>query len=358
MVYSNKDFPALKNDRLLRAATGKEVDKVPVWVMRQAGRYLPEFQAVRAQHDFFTVCRTPELACEVTLQPLRRYEHLDASIIFSDILVIPQALGMTVEMHPGKGPVFPSPLQSPSEIDQLQEDGAVSRLTYVGDAITLTRHKIEGKVPLIGFTGAPFTLMGYMIEGGGSKTMSKTKEWLEKYPKDVHKLLSLLTRVIIDYLVMQVESGAQLLQVFESSADHLTREQFAEVSAPYLKDIRSGVQQKLEQKQLEQVPMTVFAKGGGHSLDIQATLGYETIGLDWTVDPVEARKTVGDNITLQGNLDPQDLYKSPDEIKKMTIDMVQKFGKLRYIANLGHGITPQTPLESMSAFTEAVHEAL
>ncbi|CAK1551789.1 unnamed protein product [Leptosia nina] len=358
MDYSNKNFPALKNSRLLDAANGKDVDKVPVWVMRQAGRYLPEFQAVRAKHDFFTVCRTPELACEVTLQPLRRYDHLDASIIFSDILVIPQALGMTVEMHPGQGPVFPKPLASPSEINELQEEGAVSRLLYVGQAITLTRHKIEGKVPLIGFTGAPFTLMGYMIEGGGSKTMSKTKEWLDKHSKDVHRLLSLLTRVIIDYLVMQVDSGAQLLQVFESSADHLSREQFAEVSAPYLKDIRTGVQKKLQEKSLEQVPMTVFAKGGGHSLDIQATMGYETIGLDWTVDPVEARKVVGDNITLQGNLDPQDLYKSPEEIKNLTKEMVQKFGKTRYIANLGHGITPQTPLESMTAFTEAVHEAL
>ncbi|XP_023952900.2 uroporphyrinogen decarboxylase [Bicyclus anynana] len=358
MEYTNKNFPPLKNDRLLKAACGIEVDKVPVWVMRQAGRYLPEFQAVRAQHDFFTVCRTPELACEVTLQPLRRYEHLDASIIFSDILVIPQALGMTVEMHPGVGPVFPEPLKDISEIDNLKEDGAVSRLTYVGDAITLTRHKIEGKVPLIGFTGAPFTLMGYMIEGGGSKTMSKTKDWLEKYPKDVHRLLSLLTRVIIDYLVMQVESGAQLLQVFESSADHLSREQFIEFSVPYLKDIRNGIKAKLEEKQLDQVPMTIFAKGGGHSLDIQAEMGYETIGLDWTVDPVEARKIVGNNITLQGNLDPQDLYKTPEEIKKLTIDMVQKFGKHRYIANLGHGITPQTPLESMTVFTESVHEVV
>ncbi|KAF9800172.1 hypothetical protein SFRURICE_002858 [Spodoptera frugiperda] len=353
-----KNFPELKNDRLLRAALGKEVDKVPVWVMRQAGRYLPEFQEVRAKHDFFTVCRTPELACEVTLQPLRRYPHLDASIIFSDILVIPQALGMIVEMHPGVGPVFPSPLQDPSEIDNLKEEGAVDRLLYVGKAITLTRHRIEGKVPLIGFTGAPFTLMGYMIEGGGSKTMSKTKEWLEKYPKDVHKLLSLLTRVIIDYLIMQVESGAQLLQVFESSADHLNRDQFVEFSAPYLKDIRSGVKNKIDAKKLEQVPMTVFAKGGGPYLDVQTGLGYETVGLDWTVDPEEARKIVGDNITLQGNLDPQDLYKTPEEITKMTIDMVQKFGKKRYIANLGHGITPQTPLESMKAFTEAVHEAL
>lgn len=353
-----KNFPELKNDRLLRAALGKEVDKVPVWVMRQAGRYLPEFQEVRAKHDFFTVCRTPELACEVTLQPLRRYPHLDASIIFSDILVIPQALGMIVEMHPGVGPVFPSPLQDPSEIDNLKEEGAVDRLLYVGKAITLTRHRIQGKVPLIGFTGAPFTLMGYMIEGGGSKTMSKTKEWLEKYPKDVHKLLSLLTRVIIDYLIMQVESGAQLLQVFESSADHLNRDQFVEFSAPYLKDIRSGVKNKIDAKKLEQVPMTVFAKGGGPYLDVQTGLGYETVGLDWTVDPEEARKIVGDNITLQGNLDPQDLYKTPEEITKMTIDMVQKFGKKRYIANLGHGITPQTPLESMKAFTEAVHEAL
>ncbi|XP_049865563.1 uroporphyrinogen decarboxylase [Pectinophora gossypiella] len=358
MNFTNKNFPALKNDRLLRAARGQEVDKVPVWVMRQAGRYLPEFQEVRAKHDFFTVCRTPELACEVTLQPLRRYDHLDASIIFSDILVIPQALGMTVEMHPGKGPVFPNPLNDPMEIDGLKEDGAVSRLLYVGDAITLTRHKIEGKVPLIGFTGAPFTLMGYMIEGGGSQNMQKTKEWLTKFPKDVHKLLSLLTRVIIDYLVMQVDSGAQLLQVFESSADHLTREMFAEVSAPYLKEIRDGVRKQIEEKKLEQVPMTVFAKGGGHSLDVQATLGYETLGLDWTVDPVEARKIVGDNITLQGNLDPQDLYKTPEEIRQLTLDMVRKFGKTRYVANLGHGITPQTPLESMTAFTDAVHEAL
>ncbi|XP_032511800.2 uroporphyrinogen decarboxylase [Danaus plexippus] len=358
MDFSNKKFPLLKNDRLLRAASGQEIDKVPVWVMRQAGRYLPEFQEVRAKHDFFTVCRTPELACEVTLQPLRRFEHLDASIIFSDILVIPQALGMTVEMHPGQGPVFPNPLQDVSEINNLKEEGAVSRLSYVGDAITLTRHKIEGKVPLIGFTGAPFTLMGYMIEGGGSKTMSKTKDWLEKYPKDVHRLLALLTRVIINYLVMQVESGAQLLQVFESSADHLTREQFIEFSAPYLKDISSGVKNILNEKKIDQVPMTVFAKGGGHSLDVQADLGYETIGLDWTVDPIEARKIVGENITLQGNLDPQDLYKTPDEIKTLTIDMVKKFGKHRYIANLGHGITPQTPIESMTVFTESVHEAV
>lgn len=354
----NKDFPTLKNDRLLSAALGKEVDKVPVWVMRQAGRYLPEFQEVRAKHDFFTVCRTPELSCEVTLQPLRRYKDLDACIIFSDILVIPQALGMTVEMHPGVGPVFPKPLMAPSEINGLQEEGAVSRLQYVGDAITLTRHRIEGQVPLIGFTGAPFTLMGYMLEGGGSKTMSKTKEWLNNYPKDVNGLLCILTRVIIDYLVMQAEHGAQLLQVFESSAEHLTKEQFVTFSASYLKTIRDEVKRKLNEKNIPQVPMTIFAKGAGESLDVQSKLGYEVIGLDWTVDPIKARKIVGNDITLQGNLDPQDLYKSPEQLEKLTVEMVQKFGKHRYIANLGHGITPQTPVESMTVFTESVHKAL
>lgn len=355
---SNKNFPPLKNDRLLKAAKGLPVDKVPVWVMRQAGRYLPEFQEVRAKNDFFKVCRTPELACEVTLQPLRRYKHLDASIIFSDILVIPQAIGMTVEMHPGVGPVFPEPLNSPEDLKKLTPEGAISRLQYVADAITLTRHKIDGQVPLIGFTGAPFTLMGYMIEGGGSKTMSKTKEWLEKYPEDVKKLLQLLTDLIVDYLVMQVDAGAQLLQVFESSADHLTSEQFASTSGPYVKQIRSKVKQKLAEANLPDVPMTLFAKGAGSSLKLQSEFGYEVLGIDWTVDPIEARKMVGDNITLQGNLDPQDLYKTPEEIKQMTIEMVRKFGKDRYIANLGHGITPATPLESMTAFTEAVHEAL
>ncbi|GBP33171.1 Uroporphyrinogen decarboxylase [Eumeta japonica] len=358
MANNSKIFPELKNDRLLKAALGEKVDKVPVWVMRQAGRYLPEFQEIRAKNDFFTVCRTPELACEVTLQPLRRYPHLDAGIIFSDILVIPQALGMTVEMHSGVGPVFPKPLCSPNEIEYLKEEGAVERLKYVGDAITLTRYKIEGKVPLIGFSGAPFTLMGYMIEGGGSKSMAKTKEWLQNYSSDVHHLLSLLARVIIDYLVMQVESGAQLLQVFESSAEHLTREQFDEFSAPYVREIRQEVKRKLKEKNIFPVPMTIFAKGAGHSLDIQAKLGYNVIGLDWTIDPKEARKIVGEDITLQGNLDPQDLYKSPEEITKLTKDMVQRFGKHRYIANLGHGITPQTPLESMAAFTQAVHDAI
>lgn len=244
------------------------------------------------------------------MQPLRRFD-LDASIIFSDILVIPQALGMVVEMQPGVGPVFPEPLVTPSDLSKLTIEGAVSRLTYVGDAITMMRHKLEGKVPLIGFTGAPWTLMGYMIEGGGSKTMSKAKSWLSDYPEESKKLLETLTSVIVDYFVMQVKAGAQMLQVFESSAEHLSKEQFLTISIPYVKSIRVQLEKKLKDEGIETVPMVIFAKGGGHSLAEQAELGYAVIGLDWTVDPEEARKQVGPNITLQGNLDPQDLYKTP-----------------------------------------------
>uniref|UniRef100_A0A1A9WSG4 Uroporphyrinogen decarboxylase n=1 Tax=Glossina brevipalpis TaxID=37001 RepID=A0A1A9WSG4_9MUSC len=352
-----KGFPELKNDNLLKAARGEPVDRVPVWVMRQAGRYLPEFQEFRKQHDFFTICRTPELACEVTMQPLRRFD-LDASIIFSDILVIPQALGLTVEMHPGVGPVFPEPLQTPSDLKRLEPEGAIERVAYVGEAITMMRRRLDGKVPLIGFTGAPWTLMGYMIEGGGSKTMTKSKSWLLDYPEDSQELLTMLTLVIVDYLEMQVKAGAQMLQIFESSAEHLTKDDFLKWSLPYLKEIHDQLKLRLKEQSLPLVPMTLFAKGAAHSLAEQSTLGYDIISLDWTVDPVEARQQVGPNITLQGNLDPQDMYKSPEEIRVLVTDMVRKFGKTRYIANLGHGITPQTPIVSMETFIDAVHKAL
>ncbi|XP_001657958.2 uroporphyrinogen decarboxylase isoform X1 [Aedes aegypti] len=351
------EFPPLKNDNLLRAARGEPVDRVPVWVMRQAGRYLPEFQEVRAKHDFFEVCRTPELACEVTMQPLRRFD-LDASIIFSDILVIPQALGITVEMHKGVGPVLPQPLVTPDDLERLNTTGSIDRLKYVGDAITMMRHMLDGKVPLYGFTGAPWTLMGYMIEGGGSKTMSKAKAWLENYPEASTKLLNLLTDQIVDYLLMQVKAGAQILQVFESSAEHLSKEQYLNIALPYLKRIRDDLHKKFAEEGVTPVPMTLFSKGAMHSLTEQAQTGYDVIGLDWTIDPEEARKLAGPNVTLQGNLDPQDMYKSPEELRELVLTMVRKFGKHRYIANLGHGITPQTPVESMSVLVQAVHDAL
>ncbi|XP_055627341.1 uroporphyrinogen decarboxylase isoform X2 [Toxorhynchites rutilus septentrionalis] len=351
------NFPPLKNDNVLRAARGEPVDRVPVWVMRQAGRYLPEFQEVRATHEFFEVCRTPELACEVTMQPLRRFD-LDASIIFSDILVIPQALGITVEMKKGVGPVLPEPLVTPADLERLNQTGTIERLNYVGDAITMMRHMLDGKVPLLGFTGAPWTLMGYMIEGGGSKTMSKAKAWLADYPEASHQLLNILTDQVVNYLVMQVKAGAQMLQVFESSAEHLSKEQYITIAMPYLKRIRDDLQKKLSDEGIDAVPLVLFSKGAMHSLPEQAQLGYDVIGLDWTIDPHEARKLVGPDVTLQGNLDPQDMYKPLEELRELVLTMVRKFGKHRYIANLGHGITPQTPIESMSVLVKAVHEAL
>ncbi|XP_015601481.1 uroporphyrinogen decarboxylase isoform X3 [Cephus cinctus] len=304
------NFPPLLNDRLLRAARGETVDRAPVWIMRQAGRYLPEFRETRSKHDFFSICQTPTLACEVTLQPIRRFD-LDASIIFSDILVIPQAMGLVVEMRPGVGPVLPDPLSDPSHISRLVRPDVEKVLGYVADAITLTRQGLQGKVPLIGFTGAPWTLMGYMIQGGGSSTMAQARSWLYKYPEASHKLLQLLTDIIIDYLVMQIKAGAQ----------------------------------------------TIFPKGATlKSLEMLAKDGdYEVIGLDWTVDPAEARKRLGPNVTLQGNMDPCALYATENEVFERGARMVKSFGKSRYIANLGHGILPDSPIPSVEAFISGVH---
>ncbi|KAF4528854.1 hypothetical protein B566_EDAN017200 [Ephemera danica] len=302
-------FPPLKNDRLLRAARGEQVDKIPVWVMRQAGRYLPEFRELRSKHDFFTICQTPTLAAEITLQPIDRFD-LDAAIIFSDILVIPQALGMTVEMKAGIGPVLPEPLVGPDDLGKLTSPVDVQKqLGYVFEAITLTRHKLDGRVPLIGFAGAPWTLMGYMIEGGGSKTMSKAKSWLYRYPEASKQLLNLLTDVIVDYLVGQVAAGAQ----------------------------------------------TIFAKGAHYALQDLACSGYDIVSLDWTIDPKLARETTGANVTLQGNLDPCVLYGSKETVQAAASEMVKKFGKNRYIANLGHGIYPDMNPESVEVFIQTVH---
>nr|XP_014291685.1 uroporphyrinogen decarboxylase [Halyomorpha halys] len=347
------NFPVLKNDRLLRAARGESVDKVPVWIMRQAGRYLPEFRELRSKSDFFTICQTPELACEVTLQPIQRYSDLDAAIIFSDILVIPQALGMVVEMKPSVGPVLPQPLVSPEDISKLSYPVNIQeKLGYVMKAITLTRHKLDGRVPLIGFSGAPWTLMGYMIEGGGTKTMSKAKQWLYKYPEKSKELLSILTKVVADYLVEQGKAGAQLLQVFESSAEYLGPELFQQFALPCIREISETVKKALGDKK---VPMTIFAKGAHYALESLANCGYEVVGIDWTVDPHEARKRVGQNVTLQGNLDPCALYSEEKALSKLSSDMLKSFGKERYIANLGHGIYPDVEPEKVGIFLKTIH---
>ncbi|KAI8509879.1 PREDICTED: uroporphyrinogen decarboxylase-like isoform X2 [Branchiostoma belcheri] len=350
-----ENFPELKNDLMLRAARGEKTERVPVWVMRQAGRYLSEFRAMRAENEFFKVCQTPELACEVTLQPIRRFQ-LDAAIIFSDILVVPQALGMTVEMVPGKGPSFPEPLKVPEDMSKLDKDVDVNKtLGYVFDAITLTRHKLEGKVPLIGFSGAPWTLMCYMIEGGGSESMSKPKQWLYKYEEASHQLLNILTKVIIDYLVGQVIAGAQLLQVFESHAGHLCPRTFHTFALPYLSIIARQVEEKVRAQGKEPVPMIIFAKGAHYAIEDLAQSGYEVVGLDWTVNPKTARHQTQGKVTLQGNMDPGALYASKEEIRTIVREMLEQFGTQQHIANLGHGIYPTIDPDHVEAFVDAVH---
>eukprot|EP01104_Vermistella_antarctica_P010842 TRINITY_DN2934_c0_g1_i1.p1 TRINITY_DN2934_c0_g1~~TRINITY_DN2934_c0_g1_i1.p1 ORF type:complete len:403 (+),score=83.51 TRINITY_DN2934_c0_g1_i1:80-1288(+) len=371
-IPSTSTFPPLTNDTFLRAARGLKTDYVPVWIMRQAGRYLPEFREVRAEAEFFKVCRTPELACEVTLQPIRRYP-LDASIIFSDIMTVPQAMGLEVVMVKGKGPTFPSPLTVPEDMARLviPEPNA---LQYVFDAITLTRHRLEGKVPLIGFTGAPWTLMAYMIEGGGSKTFAKAKGWLYRYPEEAKDLLQRVTDVVVDYLVGQAHAGAQALQVFDSWAGELSPRHFEIFALPYLRQIATKVKAKLRSDGVDDPPpMIVFAKGAHYAVStLSATTEYDVIALDWTMTPSEGRRLArrkaggdvdsdgdggeGERVTVQGNLDPCALYGTKEQVGEEVERMITEMGTQNYIANLGHGLHPTHDPECVGAFIDAVHE--
>ncbi|KAG8218811.1 Uroporphyrinogen decarboxylase [Butyriboletus roseoflavus] len=348
-------FPPLKNDLVLRAASGQHTERAPVWVMRQAGRYLPEFRELRKTHDFFQLCQDPELATQVTLQPIDRYPDLvDAAIIFSDILVIPQAMGMEVLMNPG--PVFTKPLNVPEDVQDLQTDRVKERLQYVYDAITLTRTRLAGRVPLIGFCGAPWTLMSYMIEGGSNKTLQKSKTWLFKYPAQSKALLQRLTTACIDFLVGQVQAGAQLLQVFDSNAGDLSPHDFDQFSLPYVAQIADGVRAQLRELGLPVVPMILFAKGASPA--VAATATYDVIGLQWTVDPRD--NSIPQDVALQGNMDPVVLYGGQDAIEREVKRMCAEFRAVRHttgwIANLGHGITPGVDPEDLKWFFECVHK--
>ncbi|KAJ6627484.1 uroporphyrinogen decarboxylase [Mycena sp. CBHHK59/15] len=351
------DFPPLKNDLLLRAARGEKTERAPVWIMRQAGRYLPEFRKVRESHEFFEVCRTPELAAEITLQPIRRFSGLiDASIIFCDILVIPQAMGMEVLMNPG--PVFPDPLNTPADVAKLSDKVDVDKeLGYVFQAITRTRMELAGEVPLIGFCGAPWTLFMYMIEGGGSKTFQKVKSWIFKYPKESKALLMRIADVCVDFLVGQAKAGAQLLQVFDSAAGELSPHDFALFSQPTLEYISTSVRARLGPTA---VPMTLFAKGANYALPALAHAGYDTLGLDWQIDPAAARALVGPKIALQGNMDPGVLYGGraaiEDAVRRMCAGFADGDGPRGWIANLGHGITPGVDPEDVRWFFECVRK--
>jgi uroporphyrinogen decarboxylase len=335
----------LQNDLLLRALKGEEVKRPPVWMMRQAGRYLPEYLKLRGKYDFFTRVQTPELACEITLQPIDII-GTDAAIIFSDILVIPQALGVEVLMEEAKGPVLPKTISTKEDIEMLQVDGAAERLNYVCKAITLCKNELNGRVPLIGFAGAPFTILCYMVEGKGSKTFDKAKQFCFTQPEVAHLLLSKITTATIEYLKAQVAAGADCVQIFDSWSGMLSPSDFDQWALPYLKEIADALSPFC--------PVILFPKGSWYALNELSKTSASGIGVDWTCTPAFVREQTGNKITIQGNFDPAKLLMPPALIEKEVTQMIDAFGVSRYIANLGHGILPNVPVENAKAFVNAV----
>ena len=339
----------MKRSNVLQYGSCAKVVSVPcsshrVRLTATAGRYLPEYHEAKGKRDFFECCRSPEIASTLTLQPIERYEGLlDAAIIFSDILVIPQAMGMTVEMLDGKGPHFPTPLKDPTDPqyeDLLHRDiDDANALDYVYKAITLTRQKLKGRVPLFGFCGAPWTLFCYMVEGGGSKLFVRVKTWIYKYPNESKKILQKLTDLCVEYLALQVKAGAQIVQVFDSWAAELSPSSFQEFSLIYLRQISKLLPKRLDDLNLPRVPMVVFAKGAWYALDDLCDSGYQVVGLDWLQDPAQATEIARGRVVLQGNADPGVLYGGKKAITTVVEDMVRGFGGGRqgWIANLGHG---------------------
>ncbi|CAN6645103.1 uroporphyrinogen decarboxylase [Trichomonascus vanleenenianus] len=349
----------MKNDLILRAARGEKVERPPVWIMRQAGRYLPEYHVVKGDSDFFEVCRDAEKASEITIQPVDRYDGLiDAAIIFSDILVIPQAMGMTVEIKDKLGPYFPDPLREPQDLEKLSKEVNVAKeLDWAFKAITLTRKKLNGRVPLLGFCGAPWTLMVYMIEGAGSRLYRYVRTWIYKHPEASKQLLQRITDVAVEFLALQVQAGAQMLQVFDSWASELGPAEFREFSLPYLRQITEKLPKRLAELDLEKVPVTIFAKGAWYALDDLCESGYDCVSLDWLYDPADAVKAAKGRVTLQGNLDPGVIYGDKAIISKKVEQMIAGFGggKQHYIINLGHGTQPFFDPDNVKHFLEECH---
>ena len=336
----------LKNDLILRAAKGEKTERTPVWLMRQAGRILPEYRAVREKMGGFKeLVKSPEFACEVTIQPVDIL-GVDAAIIFSDILVIPEAMGLNYEMVESKGPWFEKTIQNRADIDALVIAQA-DDLSYVTDAIKLTKRELNGRVPLIGFAGAPWTIFAYMIEGKGSKTFSLAKKFLYTNPVESHLLLDKITQSTINYLKAQVLAGADIIQVFDSWAGILSPEQYAQFSLKYIDTICNAI---------TEVPVTVFAKGAFFARSAMGALNCATIGLDWNMEIAESRTLIGPNKTLQGNMDPCLLYADFKTIKKETENMLKLFGPNRHIANLGHGVYPDIDKDKVKCFVDTVKE--
>ena len=344
----------LKNDTFLRALMRQPVDYTPVWIMRQAGRYLPEYRATREKAgDFMTLCTTPELACEVTLQPLARFD-LDAAILFSDILTVPDAMGLGLYFAEGEGPRFKNPVRTEKQIHDLIIPEPEEQLKYVMDAVRLIRRELHGSVPLIGFAGSPWTLATYMVEGSGSKTFSLSKTLLLQQPKLAHELLGKISTAVAAYLNAQIDAGAQALMIFDTWGGILSPHLYREFSLRYMREI---VQQLKREHQGRRVPVILFTKGGGQYLSDLADTGCDALGLDWTCDISEAKKQVGHRVALQGNMDPATLCANPDVIRAEAARVLQSFGTgSGHVFNLGHGITPDINPEHVKVLVDTVHQ--
>jgi uroporphyrinogen decarboxylase len=343
----------LKNDLLLRALLRQPTPRRPVWLMRQAGRYLPEYRKTRAKAGgFLAMCTTPEIACEITLQPVERYP-LDAAILFSDILTIPHAMNLGLSFETGEGPKFERPVRAPSDIDKLRVPDPGSDLKYVVDAVRLIRRELDGRIPLIGFAGSPWTVATYMVEGGGSKGFGIIKRMLYESAAELHRLLEVLAAATASYLNAQIAAGAQAVMLFDTWGGVLTPAQFAEFSLHYMAEVAAALTRESEGRR---VPSIVFTKGGGAWLPAIAAIGCDALGVDWTMDLSEARRAVGDRVALQGNLDPSALFAPPDILRAETLRVLQSYGTgAGHVFNLGHGITPDVDPERVALLVETVH---
>ena len=337
----------LKNDLLLRVLRGEKTERTPVWMMRQAGRYLPEYMKLREKYGFFERVQTPELACEITLQPVDII-GVDAAILFSDILVIPQAMGLEVQLIESRGPILPAPIKTVYDLNRIRVPDVNETLHYVFDAIKLIKQELNGRVPLIGFAGAPWTILCYMVQGKGSKTFDEAKEFCYTQPDLAHQLLQMITDTTIAYLKGQAEAGADTIQIFDSWGGLLSPADFEIISLQYIRQIVTALKNI--------VPTIIFAKGAWHSLDAMAATGAHGLGIDWCIKPQMARQLAGPNIVLQGNFDPAKLLSPIPVIQKEVKAMMDAFDGNHHVANLGHGILPNVPVDHARAFVDAVKE--
>lgn len=344
----------LKNDRFLRALLKQPVDRTPVWMMRQAGRYLPEYRATRAQAgDFLSLCKNADLACEVTLQPLERFD-LDAAILFSDILTIPDAMGLGLYFAEGEGPKFRKPIRTEADVAALSKPDVSVELGYVMNAVSTIRRELNGRVPLIGFSGSPWTLFTYMVEGGSSKEFIESKKMIFGRPDEAHAVLSILADTVIDYLNAQIRAGAQAVQIFDTWGGVLSPEMYQVFSLDYMQKIVEGL---IKAHDGQQIPCILFTKNGGQWLENMAQTGATALGLDWTTDIGKARARVGDKVALQGNMDPFMLYAPKERIREEVKSILSKYGKgSGHVFNLGHGIHLGVDPDNAKCFIDAVHE--